>query len=187
MKKASPESGFVILYAVLLTTVVLGIGIILLAIITKQIQLATLEKSSQAAYYAADAGRQCALYYDGTDDDHNAFGYYSVDVEGNSVFTKPSDSTNLECFDPSSSLTVLSRTDLICKDDDANCATFYATTISVGSIKTCTSVTVRKFKDGGKGITEIISNGYNQALCGSDKLETINPRRVQRTIRITKD
>lgn len=70
--------GFVILYAVLLTTVVLAIGLTVATIIAKQLQLAYIEKSYQAAYYAADAGRRCAFFWDG-ENGFWRFGQSSVD------------------------------------------------------------------------------------------------------------
>lgn len=64
--KSQPKTkkGFVLLYAVLVVTVVLAVGLILINIITKQITLSIVGRNSQVAFYAADSGRDCIEYWD---------------------------------------------------------------------------------------------------------------------------
>lgn len=56
--------GFTILYAILLTTVVLSIGLSLLSLLTQQVSLSGAERESTLSFYVADAGMECALYWD---------------------------------------------------------------------------------------------------------------------------
>ena len=76
------NKGFALLYAVLLTGIILTIGLGLSAILAKQIVLSSTGAASQAAYYAANTGKECILnwgIYGGRDDNQNfltAFGAY---------------------------------------------------------------------------------------------------------------
>lgn len=63
MLKFNHNRAFVLLYAVLVASVVLAIGFSLANIITKQIILSSLGQSSRIAYYAADGGRDCGLFW----------------------------------------------------------------------------------------------------------------------------
>lgn len=61
---STPQRGFTLLIAVVLTSVALGIGLALLDIAYKQVVLASTAKQSQSAFYAADTLMECVLYYD---------------------------------------------------------------------------------------------------------------------------
>ncbi|MBI2046286.1 MAG: hypothetical protein HYT28_02610 [Parcubacteria group bacterium] len=58
------NNGFVLLYAVLVASIVLSIGIGLHAITLKELIISSSVRDSQLAFYAADAGTECALYWD---------------------------------------------------------------------------------------------------------------------------
>lgn len=60
------SKGFVLLYAVLVSGIVLGVGLSLIDIVAKQIILSSIARNSQFAYYAADAGKQCAYFWHAT-------------------------------------------------------------------------------------------------------------------------
>ncbi|MFA6416342.1 MAG: hypothetical protein WCW56_02545 [Candidatus Paceibacterota bacterium] len=57
------SKGFVLLYSLLVAGIVLAIGLSLSSIISKQITLSSIGKMSRVAYYAADAGRDCAFFW----------------------------------------------------------------------------------------------------------------------------
>jgi len=57
------NNAFVMLYALLVASIVLSIGLSLSAIISKQIQLSSMGKMSKLAYFAADAGRNCGYVW----------------------------------------------------------------------------------------------------------------------------
>ena len=53
------DKGFVLLYAVLVTTVIVGIGVLVSGIITRQIIVSAIAQESHQAYYMADASYYC--------------------------------------------------------------------------------------------------------------------------------
>ena len=57
-------SGFAILFAVLLSSFLITLGISIFSISLKEIQMTTSLRDSQIAYYIADSARECALYWD---------------------------------------------------------------------------------------------------------------------------
>lgn len=63
-KKKSKNKGFAILFAVLLASFLVTLGISIFSISLKEIQIVTSIRDSQIAYYAADSARECALYWD---------------------------------------------------------------------------------------------------------------------------
>ena len=56
--------GFTILLAALISSVVLALGVSIFEIAIKQVSLSSMGKDSQFAFYAADTGAECALYWD---------------------------------------------------------------------------------------------------------------------------
>jgi hypothetical protein len=58
------EKGYALLFAVLVASVVLGVGVSILNIARKEILLTTGAAQSQYAFAAADAGYECAVYQD---------------------------------------------------------------------------------------------------------------------------
>ena len=57
-------TGFAMLFAVLASSLLMALGISMFGISIKEIQIATSERDSQIAYYAADSARECAIYTD---------------------------------------------------------------------------------------------------------------------------
>lgn len=60
---APPRLGFALLFAVLAITVLLSISIAILNISLREVILSSFGRESQVAFYAADAGAECALYW----------------------------------------------------------------------------------------------------------------------------
>ena len=58
------NKGYTLLFAVLVSSVVLSIGISILTISKKEFLLSASAKDSTSAFYAADTGIECAAYYD---------------------------------------------------------------------------------------------------------------------------
>lgn len=58
------EKGFILPFAVLLSGVILSIGLAVFNIILKEVILASSGRESQFAFYAADTGVECSLYWD---------------------------------------------------------------------------------------------------------------------------
>lgn len=72
-KRKSSSFGFVILFAVTISAILLSIALGVANIALKEIKFGTSDKETNAAFFAADAGAECALFYDKTDSTQNAF------------------------------------------------------------------------------------------------------------------
>ena len=65
MKKViKKEKGFVLLFSVLVSVLVLAVGASIISISLKQVILSGTGRDSQFAFYAANTGAECALYWD---------------------------------------------------------------------------------------------------------------------------
>ncbi len=58
------QHGFVVLFTVLIAGIVLALGLGIFSIAYKELQLTFSAKESQYSFFAADAGADCALFYD---------------------------------------------------------------------------------------------------------------------------
>jgi hypothetical protein len=58
------QRGFTLLLAALIAAIVLSLASAIFSIAQKQVNLASLSQQSQYAFYAADTGSECALYWD---------------------------------------------------------------------------------------------------------------------------
>lgn len=58
------NAGFAILYAVLISSILLAIGLAIFNITIKELLFSSLGRESQFAFYSADTGVECALYWD---------------------------------------------------------------------------------------------------------------------------
>ena len=58
------ERGFTLLLAALVGSLVLALGISIVTIVQKSVTLSSIGRESQFAFYAADSGAECALYWD---------------------------------------------------------------------------------------------------------------------------
>lgn len=73
------KRGVAILFAILLVSIVLTVGLTLLNITLRQLVLSSLARESQFAFYAADSARNCARYYDSLENpDDRPFGYFEL-------------------------------------------------------------------------------------------------------------
>lgn len=61
---ASRKRGFTLVFAVLVSALILAVGISIVNIALKQVLFSGIGRESQFAYYAADAGVECALFWD---------------------------------------------------------------------------------------------------------------------------
>ncbi len=85
-----PQGGVALLITLLLMGVLLGISMSLLNVTLKQYQLAGIAYASEAAFQAANAGMECALYYD-----HKEPGLFDVPgTEGD----EQNDPPRIECM-----------------------------------------------------------------------------------------
>lgn len=64
MTHRTGERGFTLLFAVLISGILLAIGAAIFNITLKEVDLSASARESQFALYAADTGTECALYWD---------------------------------------------------------------------------------------------------------------------------
>ena len=64
MMHTTPQRGFTLLIAIILSSVMLALALARLDVTYKQVLLASTAKQSQYAFYAADSGLECILFYD---------------------------------------------------------------------------------------------------------------------------
>lgn len=89
------KSGFVLLIAVIISTILFSIGIGLSTVIFKELILAFTARESQRAFYAADTGIECIRYWDNWRqdvrfDEVNPFNPpVNQDIECGDVITRP--------------------------------------------------------------------------------------------------
>lgn len=63
-----PQRGFTLLISVLVSGILLALGFAIYNIASKEITLSSSGRESQFAFYAADSGIECALYWDYQED-----------------------------------------------------------------------------------------------------------------------
>lgn len=109
MNNKHTQSGFALLVSLVVVSVVVSVGLVMLDITTKQLQLSTNSVDSEVAFHAANAGAECALYW--------------RDRANDEIVGDPADLTidpggtidDVECFDDDigdiDSVSVLSDTD----------------------------------------------------------------------------
>lgn len=165
------QQGFALLYAVLLTSIVLTVGLGLSSILRKQIILSSTGAASQQAYYAANTIKECVLHWGlwgGLDESGNntsVFGGWKRNLEGTGYdFVEPNDN-QIYCAGDEA-ITVDSPSGL---GDDPR--VFVIDNIDIDGA--CSSVKVTLVP----GNSEVIATGYNVSCDNTD-----NPRRIERQI-----
>lgn len=171
--------GFVLSFAVLVAGILLSIGLAIFTITLKELILSGSGRESQFAFYAADTGGECALYWDIK---HSGFSgsvfspvtyasttsppsYGNPVAQNSGVFCSTEDIT-----DPASGWNMGTGWDVIYS------GTATTTTFDMKFDNgTCATIMVIK---NATGVTQIDTRGYNTCAAGS-------PRRVERGLRIT--
>ena len=166
--------GFTLLFAVLISTILLAIGAAIFNVTIKQLALSTVGRESQFAFYAADTGAECAMYWD-------------IKNNGASVsaFTpdpRPDgdpDPLNRDIFCSGNNLPVGSRTRVNCNPYSGSglCTDTFTYQIVPGVAAEPACVTVTVTKQNATYDTIIESRGYNTC-------DTNDPRRVERAVRV---
>ena len=157
--KAKSSDGYALLLSVVVSGLILAIGLGLLSIIEKALTLSSAGRESQIAFYAADAGSECALFWDRKHEGRLS-----------SVFA-----TSTSSVPPVSGI-FCAGTDIastwIILDVTANSAnTSFDITLENGA---CVTVVVQKTNSGRKTLVE--SRGHNSC-------SPTFPRRIERAIR----
>ena len=139
-EKKQKSNGFVILFAVLISSIILLIGVGVFSISLKQTALSASVRESHYAFYSADSGLECALLYD-----FSSPGRFSDKGNG-----------SIECFDNSTNITV---------DGSGDTYRFsFKTGVGTGGLGVgCVQVRINKNEDGN---TVIESRGFNSCVEG---------------------
>ena len=158
--RLSANSGYALLLSVIVSSIILAIGLGLLSILEKKIILASTTRDSQKAFYAADSGSECALYWDRK---HQGFG---STVFATSTFSRPPGSgVSCNSEDIAGSWVISDVTATAAK-------TSFDLSFTNGS---CSRVLVEKANEGRQTI--ISSRGFS--VC-----DLSSPRVVERAIRV---
>ena len=180
-------------FALLFTSILLIISSSVYNLFLKEILFSGAARESQFAFYAADSGAECALYYDlkwAGATGEVAFPHpfdnsitFPPGVTCNGFNLSTSNGFSVDCMDEVG--TDLFPTTCGSGNHDGTLTTFSfpIDPIALYEDEPCASVTVYKYKDPldlgnpDKMQTRIISAGYNR--CGTD-----DERRIERAIRI---
>jgi hypothetical protein len=175
MKKiSSKHGGYTLLFAVLVSSLVLAVGISILTINKKELLLTAGARDSSAAFYAADGARECAVQADLPVAEGDAFSTETNNAAHLGQSTCPNGifSTNYPDFnsdlDPFIA-DVIFKFDVQFKPETTN--------------GPCASVTVTKGYRNGQPRTYILSKGYNLGWNIATKTCSVpGARRVERAI-----
>lgn len=165
------QKGFTLLFAVLLSTLIVSISASIISIALRQTILSGTSRESQYAFYAANTVLECAFYWD---------------VTNSTVFPAPGDvritPSDIECSGGNivtgvgfTSSFAIQGWDI----DTSNQTTFYieikdnGTESPTGGTTQCALATVKKKKTNGVITTTIEAKGYNTC-------DLTNPRAVER-------
>ncbi len=170
-KDLNREAGFTLLFAVLVGSLLFTIGVSIANLAVKELVLSSAGKESEKAFYAADMGTECALYFD-------------VQVPGtfpSSVGVIPTDLSPGDILSENIKCNGINKIDLTYISSTLNSATT-SFQIMFPDLASCAYVTVGKTKPDAKkkypGSTLIESRGQND--CGNRD----NSRRVERALRV---
>lgn len=158
--KLKRSRGFVILFAVVLSAIILSITMGVANITIKEAKFSTSAKDTNYAFFAADTGIECALVNDKTPTSFplpGAITPFTIDCK--------SDTPTLDGGG----------------NVDDRTYTFHVS--GLGDGKNCAEVTVRKYKSGTDTLTDVVSKGYN--LGGdNNSCTSANLDRIEREIKV---
>ncbi|MEI6480191.1 MAG: hypothetical protein WCO12_01550 [bacterium] len=182
-KKIKPNlvSGFTILFAVLVSSIVLALGLGIVAITMKEVQLSGAGRDSQLSFYAADSGAECGFYWDLKGENFATSSVGGISVNNLSSMTCAG-GENLNQDKPSDISGIAKGVDSGSGSLDATTTFWIYMATTNGNVgdpsKPCAQVQVGKHADsvGGQIRTIIDSRGYN--TCAD------NPRRLERGYQI---
>jgi len=120
------NKGFIVLIAVMVTTIILTVGIGVLNLALREFILANVGRDSVKAFYAADTGVDCAFNYDILSADEPAKPYFASPLpifsESGSGYNNPgegdNEKTNIECNKQDLNVAGVYNTSSMCNDSD---------------------------------------------------------------------
>lgn len=160
------RSGFVILFAVVISSIILSITLGVANIAFREAKFGTSARETNYSFFAADSGIECALFND----------------RPPTAFPLPGTPTAVAC---ASGLPTFTSLDPIGDPDgdDGGTYTFFVTELGFTQTN-CARVTVKKTKVGTDILTTTIAKGYNTGGENSNCSST-SPSRIEREIKVT--
>jgi Tfp pilus assembly protein PilX len=157
------NSGIAIYMAVVVTAALSLVALAIINLTIKQMSISNTSRDSQAAFYAADSGVECALFWDLKNTD--------VTNSGKSAFGTSSAAQNITCNNQSKAISVVNL----------------ATTTFSFTLPNNSCVTVGVFKTYLAGVpkTQIAAKGYNAGTVSGSSCTSSNARRVERAIYVS--
>ena len=166
--KKNKERGFVILFAVTLSSIILSIALGVANIALKEASFSTSARSTNNAFLAADTGAECALFHDRLIDSFFPVGGPTG-----------GEARSIVC----GSETISVDYDLVDDPDEGNVDTYSFIVNDLGSQgDSCSIIKVEKWRDASPVKVNITSKGYNIGAAGCT---STNPNRVERELIIT--
>jgi Tfp pilus assembly protein PilX len=175
--KINNKSGYALLFAMIVASIVLALGVSLLTVGRKEFILSSSATQSSGAFYAADSGLDCAEYWDS-----NGSGTFATtSYASNSTM-------NIQCTTDGASRAVT-------MSSDQTTFTFYTQTSDLNTLD-CAAVTVQKVydQDSARIDTTVISRGYNIGWnpvppngtgLGTGDCSATGPKKLERAIELT--
>ena len=163
------KNGFSLFIAIVIASSLLLISFLISKITTKGLEFANTGRNSQIAFFAADAGIECALYYDTVFEPSK----FATSTGGSPIVCG---SVSITTSGSLPGTTTLAR---IGGGGNANPTSVFGFTLNQGlnPIDACVVVLVNKSYSGPSLITRVYSYGYNSC-------DTNNKRRVERGIEV---
>jgi hypothetical protein len=159
IKKTKRNNGFALLFVIVISSIILAIALGVTEIALNEVNFSTSGQATNDAFFAADTGAECAMYWDSPTTAYNAF------------VNPPSPSVEMSCagtdFIPAPALVPL-QADSTC---DYSTGSWSFSIKNLGSSNNaCVNVVVGKgntISTPSVPCTKIISQGYNNANCTS--------------------
>lgn len=170
IKKNNSQTGFVLLFAVVLSAIIFAITLGMTDIALKQVAFTTSAKNTNEAFFAADTGAECALFWDL--------------VGGQTLFgqANPFGQTTGEFTTMCAAMAVdLNNGESSDQEDPPGGWTFVINSLGT-SQQACAIVNLKKvLNSNGVILSTIISKGYN---IGDENCESNDPNRVERVLEL---
>ncbi|MFZ2621090.1 MAG: hypothetical protein WAX85_01160 [Minisyncoccia bacterium] len=154
--KEIKNSGFTLLVAIIITSMFLVVSFVVVNVAVKQLTLTNAARESEYAFYSADSGTECAIYWDlpkgGLPSSFATSTAGSITCSGITITT--------------GSQTGIPATPSVSRiggGGDANPTSIF----QLNFIRGCAVVTVTKFYSGSLLITTVNSKGYNTCTVGA--------------------
>lgn len=188
LHQSTKDRGFVLLYALLVASVVLIVGLTLSNIILKQLIISSISREMNQAYYVANAGRECAALMQAAETKANDLRNFQAGIPLGGLVISCADtgSTDYVVASPSYTWGALTNASITPGDDDKLRYDYNAggnTTLPSKFVCALIDIQLLKPADGAEqqvnNLHVIWSRGYNTDCPGP---EVNNSRQVERII-----